>query len=598
MISTSGNVSVLCWGAPSHSDDNARKMAEFVGAKTAMVPVAGARDIKSVSKLVPSCTCLIASAETLARLAQSLDTGADGLLALLDRAAHVFVYGFEPAGLPFPGLQTLSSGGLLGVGQPPTDDFIFRVAENHRELLGPFSGLSVRGADPARDAHFIEGPPGGDLSVLIRRNGQPFLVRAGHGHADVFLVACRALGDVDEKVDCEAGLLPWFSRIVPLMVFLRHSLGNQIWHSDVSQSCFIIDDPLLKRKYGFLEYSKLVATMRRRKFSTSIAFIPWNYRRSHRQVASLFSIKPSFLSLCVHGCDHTSAEFAAPGFPVLRDKARTALHRMQKHSALSGVPFDDVMVFPQGLFSSKALSALDACGYLAAVNTQPCPTDAPHAITLKDLLDVAVTRFGGFPLFGRHYPRDAAEFAFDLFLGKPALLVEHHHYFRNGYSELETFIQRLNDLDEQLEWRSLADICSRACLRRIASDGQTHLRFYTNRFQFTNGGRHLMTYVLERRWSVDRPLPAVTFNGNDWLREQKGDCLRITLSLEPGQGADIRLVAETIAPAIVQRRMAINRYNAKVLVRRMLSEFRDDHVDTNPFLAGLLLRARKLQVRR
>ena len=45
--------------------------------------------------------------------------------------------------------------------------------------------------------------------------------------------------------------------------------------------------------------------MQRQRFSTSIAFIPWNYRRSTRDVASLFSsTPPGLLSLCVHGCDH------------------------------------------------------------------------------------------------------------------------------------------------------------------------------------------------------------------------------------------------------------------------------------------------------
>jgi hypothetical protein len=47
-----------------------------------------------------------------------------------------------------------------------------------------------------------------------------------------------------------------------------------------------------------------------------------------------------------------------------------------------------------------------------------------------DLLDVAVTRYGGFPLFGRRYPRSLLPFALDLFMGKPALIAEHHEYFR------------------------------------------------------------------------------------------------------------------------------------------------------------------------
>ena len=50
------------------------------------------------------------------------------------------------------------------------------------------------------------------------------------------------------------------------------------------------------------------------------------------------------------------------------------------------------MVFPQGLFSREAVKALEASGYLAAVNTDLCPANQPQALALRDVLDVAVTR--------------------------------------------------------------------------------------------------------------------------------------------------------------------------------------------------------------
>jgi len=87
-----------------------------------------------------------------------------------------------------------------------------------------------------------------------------------------------------------------------------------------------------------------------------------------------------------------------------------------------------VMVFPQGKFSSVSLGILKSHNYLAAVNSTSMPYDLPdsHGLTLADLLAPAVSRYGDFPLFMRRYPGNLADFAFDLFLGKPALLVEHH----------------------------------------------------------------------------------------------------------------------------------------------------------------------------
>src|SRR5438046_968071 len=122
--------------------------------------------------------------------------------------------------------------------------------------------------------------------------------------------------------------------------------------------------------------------MRRNRFSACIAFIPWNYRRSSRDAAALWSSGGRVPGLCVHGCDHTWGEFAIADGASLHGKARLALERMRTHHRLSGVPFEEIMVFPQGLFSVEAMAALERAGYLAAVNTDlfPAPSRATMAL--------------------------------------------------------------------------------------------------------------------------------------------------------------------------------------------------------------------------
>jgi hypothetical protein len=595
--SLTNSVVVLSGKTPAPSENNARKIAEFLGAEVTLVSVATACDIESVKQLVPPCTAVIVHADTLVEMAEVLGAGVNGLLALVDLAAHIFAYGFQATDRHASILTALSSGGLLRLEPLPKANSAFIVSDRDRESCGQFSGLSVQVADRTRDACFVEGRPRDGQTALIQAAGQPFFVRVDHGKSELFFVACSELGNLDELIPSKTGLLPWFSRVVPLIIFLRSALGNHIWHSDRSQACFIIDDPLLKQQYGFLNYSRLLETMGEQRFCACIAFIPWNYRRSRKQVARMFSTVPSPLSLCIHGCDHTRGEFASPGYEVLRDKARLALDRMQLHSELSGVPFADVMVFPQGLFSTEAIKALEACGYLAAVNTNPCPSNKPDALTLRDLLDVAVTRFEGFPVFARHYPRDPAEFAYDLFLGKPALVVEHHGYFRNGYKELETFVKRLDELDNGLEWHDLANIFSQTCLKKVMPNGDVHIRFYTHRFRLTNSGARSETYVLFRRWISEGQLPSVTLNGREWMRERTDDSLSITLSLDPGETADIRIFSKCAAGTSTVSWKPTKTHNARVFARRVLCEFRDDHVETNGLISGLISNVRKLRVR-
>ena len=71
---------------------------------------------------------------------------------------------------------------------------------------------------------------------------------------------------------------------------------------------------------------------------------------------------------------------------------------------------------------------------------------------IADFLRPAITRYNGFPIFQRRYPRRLFDSAFDLFLGKPALVVEHHEYFRKGCGAMEEFVAGLYELEPALSW--------------------------------------------------------------------------------------------------------------------------------------------------
>lgn len=590
-------VVVLDWES-AHSGRNAFKIAAFMGADVRCVSLSATDvgDAQAIASRVPRCKCLIADAESLARAAEAMPAGVSGLGSLIGSAEHVCIFGWQPTGRHAALLQALSSGGLVGV-QPQGDTHAaFHVAEGHREWSGQFSGLSVGAADGRKENVFVEGGGATRQSVMLRLGREPFFARTEYGGSQVYFLASSELADLDQKVRRGIRLLECFSGLVPLMMFLRGTLVDGVWHNDRPQACFIIDDPLLRNRYGFFEYRRLLEAMRHQAFAACIAFIPWNYRRSRKEVAGLVSScsKPF---LCVHGCDHTGGEFSSRDIESLRGKAQLALDRMRTHSQLSGVPFDEVMVFPQGSFSAEALKALSSAGYLAAVNTHLQPSTVPEGLELRDLLSVAVMRFADFPLFGRHYPAGLDDFAFDLFLGKPALAVEHHGYFRDGYTALQDFVARLSGLDERLEWTNPATICSHACRTKTADDGDVYVQFYTSRFHLKNDGKQARRYVLLRRQTGEGPSPSVTVNGRVWSYRLQDGNLEIRLSLEAEQAAEIKIIcAEPDVTSPLCRQMPI--YEAKVWIRRMLSEFRDNHVDTNRVLRGIVAFVRAHHARR
>jgi hypothetical protein len=591
--SKSGHVVVLCWHTPSASDRRALEIAMFLGATASFATITGdvVNDLGSIRTAVPRGTCLVVHAETLARAADAARAGAGVVQALTsDLAEYVFVHGFEPADSHNAVLRSLTSNALHSVQRAPGPTVAFQVAAGRRTWCGPFSGLSFDAEIASGENLFIPGLSSAQLDVLARAGGQPFFARTVLGAAQVFVVSSRDLADLDERVESTPSPLSWFSRAIPLMMFLRGSLGRRVWHPDTPRACFIIDDPTLRKRYGFLEYRRLVDSMRRNRFSTCIAFIPWNYRRSRRDAATLWSSGGRVPGLCVHGCDHTWGEFAIADGASLHGKARLALERMRAHHRLSGVPFDDVMVFPQGLFSVEAMAALERAGYLAAVNTDLFPARSRASMALRDLLDVAVVRLGGCPLFGRRYPGNLAAFAFDLFLGKPAIAVEHHGYFRHGYAALESFVHGLNGLDDRLEWTNLGTICSRACLTRTDAQGDVHVRFFTRRFQLTNTAARAQRYQLFRPHPVAASLPAMFVNGRAWTVERQDDSVKLILSVDPGQTVDIGL-AEAEEP-VASPWQETGLHNARVRIRRLLCEFRHNHVDTNGILHAVATTAR------
>jgi len=266
-------------------------------------------------------------------------------------------------------------------------------------------------------------------------------------------------------------------------MFLKSTFGERCWHQPKRQANFIIDDPLLRETYGFLNYRRLLGEMDAHEFGSTTAFIPWNYKRSDPKVAKLFRDRADRLSICVHGCDHTQGEFASDDLPRLNYKVGLATQRIERHQQLTGVPFARAMVFPQGKFSSQAMKALKFNHYLAAVNSTAVALDLDdtEGLRIADYLELAVTTYHGFPLFLRRYPDAFISFAFDLFLGKPLLMVEHHEYFKEGYEKIGPVVRSLHALTENLQWKGLDEILTTTYWQKQVSERETHCKRQAHR---------------------------------------------------------------------------------------------------------------------
>jgi hypothetical protein len=523
------------------SDLNLIKLAVFLGIPVRGVPLATAANSQGskIQQLMQKAACVAVSASTLRRcLSQS--SLVDMLQSMeVESATKLFVYGFRQGASDSELIRELSGSAFSSVRQLEARANRYCVSKRSRAFCQEFCGLTFGTADPENDSVFQRSKSEDRTVDLIRVGGGTFLAGVQNGASFIVLSGARQILDIDATVAPGLRPLDWFSQLVPALMFLRYAFEDRCWRPGKKLACFIVDDPLLRARYGFLRYDSLLEAMERSNFATNLAFVPWNYNRSSRSTAELFLRHPKRFSLSIHGCDHTKREFDGVDEVLFSRKADIARKRMERHRELTGISFDNVMVFPQGVFSSVALKALKTTGYLGAVNSTPFPVDdPPHPLRVRDLLTPAVTCYSGFPLFIRHYPNCIADFALDLFLGKPALIVEHHDYFRSGYGNIQEFAAQINRLREGITWCGLEEIVRNVCLVRRRDDGTLKRQFYCNEALAGSGGEN-------------GNAGSISTIGNDELSSTLGN-------------ADFRFGSR--------------RYRIAVSVRRHLCEFRDNYV--------------------
>jgi hypothetical protein len=375
---------------------------------------------------------------------------------------------------------------------------------------------------------------------------------------------------------------------VPAVSYIRWAFAHSAWRAPEASACLVIDDPLLKARYGFVRFRELLALMKQHRFSTSIAFIPWNWRRNDREVVKLFRDNPESYSLCIHGCDHTAAEFGTSDRQRLRAVASEAARRMSLHERRTGLAHDRVMVFPQGVFSAEAIPELKRASFHAVVNTE-VHSNPPgeRKLRISDVWDVAVMTYGDFPIYTRRYPAQGVEnLAFDLLLGKPCLMVIHHDFCSDGGARLVQFIDQLNALKVPLSWRPLGEVVRRSYRQKELSPDSVEIGMYGTELRVKNGSDQRKRFIIRRRDSEPRAVKEIRAESDQIAWHFSKGRIAFEIELNPGESRTVSIKFHDLSGNGQYRENA--RYKVKTLLRRHLSEARDNYfVPTKARLAGI-----------
>jgi len=526
---------------------------------------------------------IISSADCLASVMEAEGVGM-AVPPCITKASSVYVYGFQANEGSTKLLRFLTGNPQANVRAIHAPETVMMIAGDSSQICGPMSGMQVRVTLQA---------PGYFCDVGFGGKRFQSIVRAGEG--EIFgTVTCSGvpfyLSPWNRVVDISAlsqgyfDVRKCFCEAVPLILFLRWTFPDAAWGGGETSASLIVDDPPLKRRYGFLDFGEALDLMRVHNFATTVAFIPWNWQRTHPDTLSLFQSHPESLSLVVHGCDHTASEFAERSPSLLSRKIRVSKQRMEHLRRRASINADRIMVFPQGRFSPETGRALKLNGFVAAVNTEVAPcAGAVNETTISDLWNIAIMRYGTFPIFTRRYSDHGIEnFAFDSLLGKPCLITAHHADFRDHAQNLVDLVAHLNSLRWRLVWRPLGEAIRRSFkIRRLDHDTSVIHMFSSSLVLENPSSQPRKTIFLKEEGDSDR-VYAVWVNNRRVEFSVEGELLRVSQTILPGETAKVRIVYRRDPGRVLDRDSIGNKI--RVAAKRYLSEFRDNYVSRNDFL--------------
>lgn len=575
------------------ADERLIRLAEFLGIECDSVPLSTGDQLAARLGSAGAC-CLAVNPDVFRQWAS--ESASPALLAALLKANCRCIVVHAVRTEPFHDelIAALSAGDLIGVRGIEAPESGYSVAYDAKDVCANFAGLSFGPANAANDRTFMRAESS-TARTIISVAGSPLMAQMHIDGVEVFFLGSEDIADLETPA-AGSWVIEYFSRLLPHAMALRHFFGAECWQPGPQHATIVVDDPLLRANYGFLNFDKLLAMTRERNFHTTIAFIPYNFRRSSSRIVRLFHENADRLSLCFHGNDHTGAEFAARDEAVLNTMLHVAERRIAAHTARTGLACDRVMVFPQGQFSVEAMTTLRARNYDAVVNTVTHPRHLDVNPSLGEMAQPAVLRYGGFPLFLRRSSQNThePEIAFNLFFGRPVLIVEHHNIFEDPKPLLEA-VDRINAVAPGIGWSRLSTAVGNSLLRRAGSDGTIHIRAYARAARIVN-------IADVRRWFlVEWPHPqcgslvdGVTMNGAPlagFLANASG--VRVQIDLDSGASAALAIIHRASSAALT--RFGV-RHSARAFVRRRLSEVRDNYLSRNPqILAAAKAVQKKLQ---
>ncbi len=382
----------------------------------------------------------------------------------------------------------------------------------------------------------------------------------------------------EELLTSDERVVNEFLCVAPPMIFVHYSAGEHGWHTLYHYANFTIDDPWLRQPYGYVDYESLLDQMQRHNFHTTIAFIPWNYARSQPRVVSLFREHPDRFSIAIHGDNHDHKEFTdyrSRCFALQVKNLKQSLARMEKFRALTGIDYDQVMVFPHSIPPEKTLVALKTYNYLATVNSNNVPQDKSEPSSPLFFLRPMTLRFGGFPSIIRYSITGRVSHAFVAisgFLGNPLFFYGHSDDLSKGVGAFNGIAEEVNRIEPDTEWRSLGESLKHLYLARVRDDSNYDVMAFANEICLDGAAGRNTKFVVRKREFGSQVIKSVTLDGEPYPYQIRNGYFMTNVSVLSGAS---RCISIRYDNDLNLAKIDISHDSLMIQLLRRMSDFRD-----------------------
>ncbi len=370
-----------------------------------------------------------------------------------------------------------------------------------------------------------------------------------------------------------------FAEIAPVLMFLKWAGGKYAWHMYRHYANLTIDDPSLREPYGFLNYAGLLNQMDKHHFHSTIAFIPWNYDRSDPSVIAVIRSRPDRFSIAIHGNNHDHKEFTdynSKPLSVQIAALRQSLARMERFQALTGIPFDRVMVFPHSIAPEQTIRALKNYNYLATVNSNNVPMGSTNPSDPNFGLRSFTTIFAGLTSISRvsvdaGFSREYV--AIQAFLENPLLFYCHHEFFERGIDAFNAVAEWVNAQESDTRWSGLGEVVRHLYLMRLRPDSDYDVATFGPDIQLENPSDGPAVFHIQRLEPDQAQLDSIVVDGYPLSFHWKDGTVRFEVPMRAGESREIMVrYKQTVSAATV----SAAKNSLRVYLLRMGSEFRDE----------------------